>query len=820
MSVVATVTQRVSEKASKDAHDSARVSRSLIMSAQTIAPMHTFPVTDLYVYAHEEGTMIEMQNEEAVLQRFNQQRTPFQAWPLAPIPGLTTSFAKSWLFLVKVPKMTDDMIFPAMADHFTVDMDTTIENANGVFSLVHLHATRIPNPYEDAKDLPDSAVSRCAAFKVDVPRSWEDKDGEHIELDLMGTMQSVSSLDDFQNLKLSEASRQTITITYDTFCNTYEAELAALRRFIEEPRLEERQLSAKAKAAFEMILDLKTPFRTNYNLHEVFPHLKNPLNPGHRIPDLIVQRFKAFNADHRAAFDGLTKIPNGLYFVNGCPGAGKTEWNMVVSAMIQSKSRPGSKKRHSPILFVVDLNKTVDDAADRYFNLCKAAGLKLRIVRMHGWPYEMRNSAKLNGSGSDKDGDSSSDPDFTKKFLTTASLAKHANVERNPNKAPTLDEEAWDYYAKHQHDCFTPLKKVLARMDDGEVLSSNDWKSLRSQVSMLYRAVLAQTDFIATTPVAAYGNFSKLFRPDVVFIDEAPHARELTTLIPIAFFEPVAWILTGDVKQTRPFVKSGDRRDAEKKGLKFNPHAEQMRVSLMARADMVGAINSKLLVNKRAFGNLHKLPSTLFYDGQMSSGYTEAEKYPATVQYLKEYLEKLGQGKKELNENRAVIALTHSREETHRSSFWNPAHHNWVVSEVKKLLTDSKFKSLTDPTKPGTIMIQVPYSTAVRQYLAEVKQWPTEWQERVEVMTVDKAQGNQADVVFLDMVRTTKAGFMNEPQRLNVAISRARQAEIIVMHYNMTWRMSRGRPVRAEYTSKIWDQAVADKRLFSINVEK
>ncbi|KAM0439593.1 hypothetical protein ACHAPT_000685 [Fusarium lateritium] len=800
MSVVATTTQRVSE--------------------MTIAPDHTFPVADLYAWRHEEGTIIEMQNEEAVLTRFNDKRTQFKAWPLAPIPGLTTSFAKSWLFAVIIPKMTEDIIFPAVTDHFTVDMETTIKNAKGEFSLVNLHATRIPNPYEDAKGLSNPAIARCAAFKVDVPRSWQDKEGDSIELDLMASMQTVSSLDDFANLKLDEASRQNITITWDTTSNTFEAELAALRRFMEEPRLEERQLSPKAKAAFEMILDFNTPFKSYYNLHEVFPHLKHPLSPEHRIPNLIQQRFKGFNADHRAAFQGLTKIPNGLYFVNGCPGAGKTEWNMVVSAMIQSKRRPGSKKQHSPILFVVDLNKTVDDAADRYFNLCKAAGLKLRIVRMHGWPYEMRNSAKLNGSGS-KDSESGAELDFTKKFLTTANLTKHTNVERNPNKAPTLDEEAWDYYEKHQHDCFKPLQKVLASMDAGEVLGTSEWKSLRSQVSMLYRAVLAQTDFIATTPVAAYGSFSKLFRPDVVFIDEAPHARELTTLIPIAYFEPIAWILTGDVKQTRPFVKSGDRRDAEKKGLKFNPHADQMRISLMARADMVGAINSKLLVNKRAYGNLHKLPSTLFYDGQMSSGYTETEKYPTTVQYLKGYLEKLGGGNKTLNENRAVIALAQSREETQKSSFWNPAHHNWVVEQVKKMLADPNFKSVTDSKKPGTIMIQVPYSTAMRQYMSEVKQWPTEWQHRVEVMTVDKAQGNQADVVFLDMVRTTKAGFMNEPQRLNVAISRARQAEIIVMHYNMTWRTSRGRPVRAEYTSKIWNEAVEDKRMFFINdVEK
>ncbi|KAH6973637.1 AAA domain-containing protein [Ilyonectria sp. MPI-CAGE-AT-0026] len=781
---------------------------------KTSAVLHTFPVQDVYVWRHEQGTLIEMQNEEEILKRFNEAGTQFKAWPIAPIPGLTTSFTKSWLFLVKIPNITDDVVFPSLADQFTISLESRVEKPEGTFSLVHLHATRIPNPYEDVENLLCPFASRCATFKVEVPRSWQNDDGINVELDLMSEFQTASSLDDFKNIRLDEGKLQMITIVWDTFSMTYEAELAALRRFAEDTRLEERELSFKARDVFRMIQNFQDSWKLYYNLHDEFPHLKDPTNPRHRIPKLLLEKFQSFNADHRAAYDALTAIPNGLFFVNGCPGAGKTEWNMVVSALIQSKRRPGSKKKHSPILFVVDLNKTVDDAADRYFTLCKAAGLTLRIVRMHGWPYEMRNSNKLNGSSlAQKEGDSRGELDFTKKFLTTASVAKHTGVGRNPNKAPTLDEAAWDYYDKHKDDCFTPLMRILASMEAGEVLTTGDWKTLRSQVSLLYRAVLAQTDFIATTPVAAYGNFSKLFRPEVIFFDEAPHARELTTLIPLAFFEPIAWILTGDVKQTRPFVKGGDKRDMMKLGLKFNPYAEQLRVSLMARAEMVGAINSKLLVNKRAHGNLHRLPSKMFYQSEMISGYESIERYPSTVIHLTRYLQQLG-GLPEMRENRVVIRLKDSQEEKQKNSFWNPAHHNWVINQVQKLLGDPQFRSITDMSAPGSVMIQTPYATAVRVYLSEVKQWPQEWQDRVEVLTVDKAQGNQADVVFLDMVRTTKAGFMNEPHRLNVAITRARQAEVILMHYQMTWRTSRGRPVRAEYTSQIWDDAAADRRVF------
>ncbi|KAM0193877.1 hypothetical protein ACHAPQ_010975 [Fusarium lateritium] len=792
---------------------SAAVARCLPVIDRPLPPLSVLSAQE-YVKRHEQGTIIEQRNEEELLKRFNNLRRPFKAWPIAPIDGLTTSFSTSWLFLVPAPQPSDDIIFPSLTDSFRIEIAKRIDLPDGTQSLVGLYATRISNPYENAENLPCPGVAKCAAFKVEVNRAWKNEDGEQVNLDLLAPMQTASALDDFASLDLDETKHQDIIISWETYSNTYEAELAALRRLTQDSQLESGKVSLKSKAAFEMVLDLKGSDKTYVNLHSVFPHLASPHYAGHGIRDEILRRFRSFNADHVAAFKGLTQIPNGIYFVNGCPGAGKTEWNMVIAALIQSKPRPKAKKRNNPILFLVDLNKTVDDAADRYYNLCKAAGLKLRIVRMHGWPYELKNSSKLN-IGSSGGTSNSEETDFTKKFLATATISTSVHVGRDANKAPTLDEAAWEYYEKHKDRGFSTLKKVLARMDAGEVLNNDNWKTLRFQVTKLYTAVLRQTDFIATTPVAAYGSFSKLFKPDVIFVDEAPHARELTTLIPIAFFEPIAWIFTGDVNQTRPFVKSGDARDALKRGLEVNPYAEQMRLSLMGRAAKVGAINSSLLINKRAFGNLQDLPSALFYQSKMVSGYHSREQYPSTVRYMRSYLETFGSGQT-LDQNRAVIFLTESKEETHSHSFWNPTNYRWVIAQVATLLQDPDFKSVTDGRQPGKVMIQTPYSVAMRQYAHKVKQWPLEWQSRVEVLTVDKAQGNQADVVFLDLVRTDKPGFMDEPQRMNVAITRARQAEIILMHPGMITRLRRGERVPTEYTSKVWNDARQNNRLFVV----
>lgn len=50
----------------------------------------------------------------------------------------------------------------------------------------------------------------------------------------------------------------------------------------------------------------------------------------------------------------------------------------------------------------------------------------------------------------------------------------------------------------------------------------------------------------------------------------------------------------------------------------------------------------------------------------------------------------------------------------------------------------------------------------------------------IKLYTVDKFQGHEADVVFLSMVQTNRVGFMDNPNRLNVAITRAKYQLVIV----------------------------------------
>jgi superfamily I DNA and/or RNA helicase len=53
----------------------------------------------------------------------------------------------------------------------------------------------------------------------------------------------------------------------------------------------------------------------------------------------------------------------------------------------------------------------------------------------------------------------------------------------------------------------------------------------------------------------------------------------------------------------------------------------------------------------------------------------------------------------------------------------------------------------------------------------------------IKLHTVDKFQGHEADVVFLSMVQTKRDGFMDNPNRLNVAITRAKFQLVVIGDY-------------------------------------
>lgn len=141
----------------------------------------------------------------------------------------------------------------------------------------------------------------------------------------MAEFRIAHAIDDFADIALDTPKSTKIVIQWSIISVTADTELAALRHLTEEKRIGERRPSEKSLQAFKTILDFHRPDKTYRNLHDDFPQLANPSDRKYKVRAGLLKKFNAFNEDHRAAYHGLTKYADGLYFLQGCPGAGKTE---------------------------------------------------------------------------------------------------------------------------------------------------------------------------------------------------------------------------------------------------------------------------------------------------------------------------------------------------------------------------------------------------------------------------------------------------------------------------------------------------------------
>lgn len=289
--------------------------------------------------------------------------------------------------------------------------------------------------------------------------------------------------------------------------------------------------------------------------------------------------------------------------------------------------------------------------------------------------------------------------------------------------APTLDEAAWNYFQAHKANKYRDLAYNLAQsLSHGKEAEADDF---RAQVNTLYKDVLDNIDFIATTPVPAATGLGGLYKPDLVFFDESPHARECSTLIAIAHYEPIAWFFSGDHRQTRPFVASDDVRD--------NMYAPQMLVSMMERAHRAGAIKHSLLINHRAYGGLQGLASKLFYEGKMITGHKDDALFPSQVKHMQAYLERFLPAGKKIKEPRLIVCSDKCRELQCGTSWYNSTHLDWVMERCLELLQDTKFRRVGKKIEGGTILIIAPYKEAFHRYKKEIKILPPDLQVRLKI---------------------------------------------------------------------------------------
>eukprot|EP00485_Elphidium_margaritaceum_P013219 CAMPEP_0202686102 /NCGR_PEP_ID=MMETSP1385-20130828/1897_1 /ASSEMBLY_ACC=CAM_ASM_000861 /TAXON_ID=933848 /ORGANISM="Elphidium margaritaceum" /LENGTH=1530 /DNA_ID=CAMNT_0049340613 /DNA_START=46 /DNA_END=4638 /DNA_ORIENTATION=- len=316
--------------------------------------------------------------------------------------------------------------------------------------------------------------------------------------------------------------------------------------------------------------------------------------------------------------------------------------------------------------------------------------------------------------------------------------------------------------------CLHNLVIQVAQIQNNELYK---WHKLKAEMgeltpkdSMRYRRLVRETekkllqsaDVICVTCVGAGDPRLKDFRFKQVLIDESTQATEPECLIPIVMGSKQI-VLVGDHCQLGPVIMC---KKAAQAGLQR---------SLFERLILLNIKPVRLQVQYRMHPCLSEFPSNTFYEGSLQNGVAKEHR---TEELLSEFWP-----------NPSMPMFFYSsmgREEFAASgtSYLNRAE----AQNVEKIIT---FLMKTG-IKPHQIGVVTPYE-GQRQYILTYMQRKGTLKESIyeiiEVASVDAFQGREKDFIILSCVRSNNnqgIGFLNDPRRLNVALTRAKFGLIIV----------------------------------------
>ncbi len=287
----------------------------------------------------------------------------------------------------------------------------------------------------------------------------------------------------------------------------------------------------------------------------------------------------------------------------------------------------------------------------------------------------------------------------------------------------------------------------------------------KDQQYQAVNGVLRRAEVICATCAGAGSDILERFSFQACLIDEATQATEPATVVPLTKGCSQV-VLIGDQKQLPPTIIS---RDADAAGL---------GTSLFERMLARGIRAFMLKVQYRMHPAIASFPSKAFYSDELLSGTPPSARrapmgfdWPVPAVPL------------------AFVDVPDGYERSDGSSQTNPVEAQKIVNVVKKLVQGHD-------VLPADIGIVTPYAAQVRAInrLLHGNRRPRsrfdappapDSLEALEVSTVDGFQGREKEVIVFTCTRANpngNVGFLADPRRVNVMLTRARRGLIVVGH--------------------------------------
>lgn len=279
---------------------------------------------------------------------------------------------------------------------------------------------------------------------------------------------------------------------------------------------------------------------------------------------------------------------------------------------------------------------------------------------------------------------------------------------------------------------------------------------------LLRRAEIVASTCVGLTAATDVGDLQF----DLCIIDEASKATAMETCVP--FSKSKRWILVGDSKQLPPF-REEILASAELRA-RYSLESEEAVESLFERfRRKLPASNQAMLTKQyRMVEPIGRVISECFYDGKLESMRKAVDPVLASVSGCVA--------------NWFTTADFPDRlEEKTGQSFVNTAEAAIVCQFLQRL---NQTLRQNDNKKIQSVLILSGYKgqvTHLRRRLIPLQSSLD--QLSIECCTIDRVQGQQADVVVFSVTRSNdsaRAGFLRALERINVALSRARELLVIV----------------------------------------
>lgn len=298
-------------------------------------------------------------------------------------------------------------------------------------------------------------------------------------------------------------------------------------------------------------------------------------------------------------------------------------------------------------------------------------------------------------------------------------------------------------------------KLIMLKSELGE-LSAQDEKKFKTLTRAAEREILGNADVICCTCVGAGDPRLAKLKFRTVLIDESTQSAEPECMIPLVLGCKQV-VLVGDHQQLGPVIMN---KKAAKAGL---------NQSLFERLVILGCAPIRLQVQYRMHPCLSEFPSNMFYEGSLQNGVTMQQRLRREVDFPWPVADSPMMFWSNLGNEEISASGT---------SYLNRTE----AQNVEKIIT----KFFKAGVKPEDIGVITPYE-GQRSYVVQSMQqsgsFRKENYKEIEVASVDAFQGREKDFIVLSCVRSNDhqgIGFLSDPRRLNVALTRAKFGCVIL----------------------------------------